>query len=95
MLNQIINIIPSAWQYPEITSVRITINGTEYTSSNTGESVHVMASDIIVDSEKIGKIEIIYTKNCPEINEGPFFKEERNLLDNIATEIASIIKQNT
>ncbi|MCW3789488.1 hypothetical protein [Plebeiibacterium sediminum] len=95
MLNQIIKLIPSAWQYPEITSVRITINGTKYSSSNIENETQVLESDIIVDGEKVGVIEIIYSKQCPEIYEGPFFKEERNLLDNIAAEIASIIKQTT
>jgi GAF domain-containing protein len=50
-------------------------------------------TDIIVENETCGKIEVIYTEKCPNIDEGVFLKEERSLLNNIATELATIIYQ--
>lgn len=88
---QIIELIPPAWQYPEITTARITLKGNAYTSTRIAKYEHKLESDIIVNKEKYGTIEVFYTKKCPEIDEGPFFYEERNLLNNIASELATII----
>jgi len=38
-------------------------------------------------------IEVIYTKEMPQLDEGPFLKEERKLLDTIAKELALILKR--
>ena len=38
--------------------------------------------------EKKGSIEIFYLKEFPDADEGPFLKEERNLLVNLANLIA-------
>ncbi len=92
MIHQIIKIIPAAWQYPKITSVRININGIEYTNKPICNLVHKLESDIIVDNKKVGNIEVIYTEKCPKLFDGPFFEEETKLLNNIAAELATIVK---
>ena len=92
MIHEIIKLIPAAWQYPEITSAKITIKGIEYSNSTIDNPVHKLESDIIVDDKKVGNIEVVYTEKRPELFEGAFFKEERNLLNNIAMELAKIIK---
>ncbi|MCU4174039.1 hypothetical protein [Carboxylicivirga sp. N1Y90] len=93
ILHQIIKLIPPTWQYPEITQARIVLNGIDYTNEPIGNCEHKLAADIIVDGNKLGVIEVIYSEKCPNIDEGPFFKEERSLLNNIATELATIIYQ--
>ncbi len=94
LISQIIELIPPAWQYPEITTARITLNNKNYPNTHFDKYEHKLVSDIIVDNEKCGIIEVCYTEKCPEIDEGPFFYEERNLLNNIAAELATIISQN-
>lgn len=93
ILHQIIKLIPSTWQYPEITQARITLNGVEYTNTSIDKCEHKLTSDIVVDNKNYGIIEVIYTKKCPDIDEGAFFYEERNLLNSIANELASVISQ--
>ncbi len=88
---QIIELIPPAWQYPEITTAKITLKDNDSTNTRITKYEHKLVSDIIVDKEKYGVIEVFYTEKCPEIDEGPFFYEERNLLNNIAAELATII----
>lgn len=90
---QIIELIPPALQYPEITQARITLNDTVYVSEPIGKCEHTLVSDILIDNVKCGTIEVIYTEKCPKIDEGPFFHEERNLLNNIAAELTTIISQ--
>ena len=93
ILHQIIKLIPPAWQYPEITQARINLNGIDYTNKPIDRCEHKLVADINVENKKCGIIEVIYSEKCPDIAEGPFFNEERNLLNNIATELATIISQ--
>lgn len=91
IIQEIIKLIPRAWQYPEITRARISINGVDYTDAPIDKCEHKLTADIIVNNKKCGTIEVIYTEKCPDIDEGPFFNEERNLLNNISEELSTII----
>lgn len=86
-LQRIIKLIPPAWQYPNITCVRITILDDVYTSDNFKETSWRQASEIIYNNKKIGIIEVFYLKRKPEIDEGPFLIDERRLIDAIANQI--------
>jgi hypothetical protein len=52
-----------------------------------------MRSDIVIGVEKVGAIEVFYTREMPAANEGPFLKEERTLLDAIAERFAHFLVQ--
>ncbi len=93
ILYHIIELIPPAWQYPEITQAKITLNGVEYANKPIEKCEHTLVADIIIENERRGTIEVSYAEKCPDIDEGPFFHEERSLLNNIATELANIITQ--
>ena len=53
-LQKIIDLIPPAWQYPDITCTRITIEGEEYKTNNFKETKWSLVSNIILDDKKIG-----------------------------------------
>jgi len=92
-LKKTVNLLPPVWQYPEITCSRILFDGTEYLSDNFCEGPHKQSAEILVDNKKRGFIEIIYSENRPDQYEGPFLKEERNLLDTLAQELELIIER--
>jgi DNA-binding CsgD family transcriptional regulator len=46
-----------------------------------------LAADIKVSGEKMGMVEVYYLKQRPIVDEGPFLKEERLLIDGIAERI--------
>ncbi len=92
-LQQIVELIPPAWQYPEITSGRIILDDNIFAISGFRESTQRQAAHIEVRGEKRGIVEVFYTENKPEIYEGPFLREERNLLDAVAREVALIIER--
>lgn len=75
------NLIPKSWQYPEITTAKIIVNNEEYLSDNYREGQWRQTSYIYVDAEEVGFIEVHYLEEKPEIDEGPFMKEERDLID--------------
>ncbi|KPL08870.1 MAG: hypothetical protein AMS23_00715 [Bacteroides sp. SM1_62] len=93
LIYSIMDLIPPAWQYPEITRTRIILDGIDYSLPDFESNDNKLASDIMIDNKKRGKIEIIYTRERPELDEGPFLKEERKLLDTVAKELAMIIKR--
>jgi len=90
-LQKIVLRLPSAWQYPENTVARILFGGYEYHSPGFKETEwkQIQAFQAI-DGEE-GSIEIYYTKNFPQIFEGPFLKEERDLILNVSNLIIGFI----
>ncbi|MBE0655885.1 MAG: pyruvate, phosphate dikinase [Bacteroidales bacterium] len=84
-LRRVVNILPAAWQYPESTVARIRFDGEEYKSSKFGESEWCQSQSFTTIDNRSGEIEVFYLKKYEEIDEGPFLKEERNLIDNLAS----------
>jgi len=93
LIYRIMELIPPAWQYPEITQARILLDGFDYSQPEFEEGRHKLFADIVVDDERRGKVEVFYVEKCPVLDEGPFLKEERELIDTIANELAIIIKR--
>lgn len=90
-LQQICFILPRAWQYPEFTVARIIFDGQEYLSSGFRLSQWTMTQEFMSIDNKSGRIEICYVKKFPTIDEGPFLKEERHLIENLTHIIVGYI----
>ncbi len=88
-----VDLIPPAWQYPDITCARITFEDKQYTTPNWKKSKWIQSADIVTQKEKAGVIEVAYLKQKPEIDEGPFLKEERNLIDGLARILGDFIER--
>ena len=86
-------ILPGAWQYPEMTCIRIVFNGDVYTSANFQVSEWKQSASIDVFGEKSGDIEIYYLEERPKAFEGPFLKEERFMLNTIAEQISNVAEK--
>ncbi len=93
ILQGIVELLPPAWLYPEIASARIILDENTFTTSGFRGSAQKQAANIIVDGEEHGIVEVVYSKKKPELDEGPFLKEERNLIDTVSREIALIMEQ--
>ena len=90
-LQQIVLLLPSAWQYPEYTEARIKFQDKSFETPDFKETTWKMFQDFdTIDNEK-GTIEIFYTREFSIENEGPFLKEERDLIRNIASLITGFI----
>jgi PAS domain S-box-containing protein len=87
---KITNILPRAFQYPEITSARITLNGGEFKTENYQKTDQKISADIVVRGTKIGAVEIGYNKTPPLTANSLFSKEERLLLDAVAERLGAI-----
>jgi len=87
-LQVICSILPDAYQYPEFTVTRICYESMIFTSKNFHETAWAQRQAFDTPNETKGLIEVFYLKKFPEADEGPFLKEERNLLINLANLIA-------
>jgi len=91
MLQGTVELIPPAWQYPEITSSRIILESQEYRTKNFRETIWRQTSDIVIHGEKVGSLQVFYLEEKPESYEGPFLREERSLINAVAEQIGKII----
>jgi hypothetical protein len=90
-LQKIALILPNGWQYPEYTTARIYYQDKEYRSSGFQQSSWVQRQHFETIENKTGSIEIFYTKKFNTLDEGPFLKEERDLINNLANMIVGYI----
>lgn len=90
-LQQICLLIPDGWQYPSYTSARIWFDNKEYCTNAFEPTKWVMRQTFSTIEDKSGAIEVYYTRQFVESFEGPFLKEERDLIDNLASLISGFI----
>ena len=93
VFRDVVALIPPAWRYPEITRARIRFGGEEYVSKGLEETGWRQSSDILVGGEARGLVEVFHLEPRPELDEGPFLKEERNLIDGIAQTLSEVIER--
>ncbi len=93
LLQGIAALLPPAWQYPEIAIGRIVLDGRSYSSGSDPDGDLRQMAPIVVGGQNRGRVEVSYREERPELDEGPFLKEERSLLDAIAREVAVIIER--
>lgn len=89
----VMNLIPCSWQYPEITCARCIIHGKSYQTDNYRDTPWKQSADIIAYQELIGTVCVCYLEKMPEASEGPFLKEERSLLNAIAERLGRTSEQ--
>jgi two-component system NtrC family sensor kinase len=93
MIKAILAIIPPSWQYPDITCARIILEGKEYTTKNFKSTVWKLAQEITINNKTDGRVEVFYTEKRAMDFEGPFTKDERDLINAIAARIGNTIEQ--
>ena len=93
ILEGIVKLLPPAWLYTEITSARIILNGQTYSTPNFRDGGQRQIANIVINEEQRGVVEVVYLEKKPELDEGPFLREERNLIEAIAREVALIVER--
>jgi len=88
----ILEAIPPAWQYPEDTTARIEYFGRTHALSDFVDTPWRMRSPISIWRTQVGVLEVHYKREYPIAWEGPFLREEQELLDNIAHRIGEYLE---
>lgn len=93
ILQGIVELVPPAWQYPDITCARISIDNQEFKTKKFKESRWRLSSKVKVYGKILGSVEVYYSEEVPERYEGSFLKGERDLLNAIAERLCGIIER--
>src|SRR5512137_2175705 len=70
-LQQIVMLIPDAWQYPDFTVARIKFMNIVYTTSPFQETKWLLSQDFSTIDNELGTIEVFYTMEFKIEDEGP------------------------
>jgi len=92
-LQQIVELLPPAWQFPEIACARITLDGRDFVSPGFRKGSYCQTAELTISRRVRGVIEVAYLKERVEFAEGPFLPEERSLIDTVAREVALIVER--
>jgi len=93
IIQRIVELLPPAWQYPEAAVARIILDGVSYITQGFHDCRRKQTAEIIVGGVPRGVVELVYVEEKPYLDEGPFIKEERNLIDAVARQIALVIER--
>jgi hypothetical protein len=88
----VLDAIPPAWQYPEDTTARIEYFGRTHALGDFVDTPWRMHSPISIWRTQVGAIEVHYKNQKPTAWQGPFLREEQELLDNIAHRIGEYLE---
>jgi signal transduction histidine kinase len=83
-MDEIVSVLPPAWQYPEIAAARIRLDGTDYTSAEFASSSWKQSAEMTLADGRPLVMEVFYLTEQSPAWEGPFLAEERQLLNSLA-----------
>lgn len=92
VLQEVADIAPAAWQYPEIAAARVGYNGTQYTTANYKKSDWMQIRFFDLPNGDLGFIEVVYLEERPEADEGPFLQEESQLITLAAGKLQTYLR---
>ena len=91
ILQGTVDVIPPAWQYPEITCARLYLDRQVFTTRGFREGSWKLSADIMMRTERRGSLEVHYAAERSESEGSPFLEEERNLIKEIAEKLGRIL----
>jgi signal transduction histidine kinase len=92
VLQGLVELIPPAWQYPEVTCARVKLRNRQFATGNFRETEWRQSEAIKVNGKRLGTLEVFYLETRPDCDEGPFLIEERSLLHALAERLGRIIE---
>ncbi len=92
-MKRIVDLIPLAWRYPEITCARILFDDQEVVTRNFRETLWKQAGEIRYGDEVKGSIEVYYLQERESMGDGPFLAEESNLIETIAEMVGTYLEK--
>ena len=91
MFQEVVTLIPPAWQYSEVAAARIRFEGLTVTTPSFRETAWMQRAQLMTAKGMSGSIEVVYLEQRPDDHEGPFLLEERLLIDSLADSVSSFL----
>jgi len=92
-LQGVVEVVPHAWQYPEVAEARLEVDGKSYQTAGFRETPWCQTEGIMVRDTQVGTITVCYVDERPTRYEGPFLREERSLLHIVAQRLSGYIER--
>jgi len=89
----LVDLIPPAYQYPDVTCARLVLGDSEYVCAGYRETPWKQSAPVLARGERLGRIEVYYLEDRPAADEGPFLIEERRLLDALAGRLGKAVER--
>ncbi len=89
VIQSVVALLPPAWQYPDVTSARISYKNLSATTPGFKPTMWKQSAEFKTRDNESGLIEIFYLDERPVSDEGPFMKEERDLIESLAEMLRS------
>lgn len=93
IIPRILELIPPAWQYPEITVGRIRFGDLVWSTTAFETTEFLQKSQFVTRTGQGGSIEVCYLEPRPDADEGPFLSEERDLIESLAEMLRSYFQR--
>ncbi|MFH1422582.1 MAG: ATP-binding protein [Planctomycetota bacterium] len=93
LLGKLVELLPPAFQYPDIAAARIVFDKDSYLTPGFDVAKERIASNIVIGGNIRGEVSVCYTEIKPGVNENPFLEEEQKLIHAAAGEVALIIER--
>ncbi len=93
VFKKVLAAIPDGWQYPGVCRPTLRIRDRTYRPPDFDQSPWLQRAEIRVDDEVVGELSVYYTEERPQVAEGPFLTEERQLLVTLAERIGLFLLQ--
>jgi two-component system NtrC family sensor kinase len=92
VIRGIVELLPPAMQYPEITVGRIDVDGVAFATEDFEETPYKLSAGIIVNAERRGTVEVQYKEAKLDYEPGVFLREEQSLIDAVARQLGLILE---
>jgi len=92
-MERVVQLLPPAWQFPEIAVARIWLDEREYTAGRFEDSEVRQLAKIIVGKRQRGTVEVGYVGDVTDVVNGPFLREEEHLIAGAAREVGEFLER--
>jgi signal transduction histidine kinase len=92
-LNEVSQSLSLAMQYPETAAARVILDGAVHSTPDFPEKGAFLTAPVVLKGQVRGRVDVAYRSDHPVLDEGPFLKEERSLINTVAAEIGLIIER--
>jgi len=91
LLRQVVAVIPSGWQYPELCQAKVEYEGQTFQTDGYVESPITQSVDLAVQGKPVGRLVVSYRSEVPKGKDGYFLPEEEKLLRTVADRLGHAI----
>ncbi len=88
IFKRIVNLLPTAFQFPEVCKVKILYHNKEFTTNDYKDSPYALNADLRFQDRTVGWIRVCYVEKKPTSDVGPFLLDEKHLIDMLAQRLS-------